>query len=292
MPGWRSTKSARKAMPLGVCFCALLAGCSPLQTLNEISDDGAYQRVADLAYGSAQRQRLDLYLPNPLPANAPLVVFFYGGGWRSGEKANYEFAAASLAAEGLVVAVPDYRLWPEVAFPQFVEDGAAALGWLSGHARDWGVSAERTFLMGHSAGAHIAALLALEPAYRASGGAGDLEITGWVGLSGPYDFLPIEDGYLLEVFPAPSRPESQPINHVSSDDPPALLIHGGDDDVVAPENSERLAAALDQAGVAVDLRIFDDRGHAAVAAALAPPLDFIASTREESLTFIQRLATP
>ena len=268
----------------------LTAGCSPLQTLSKLSDNGAYRRVPDLAYGPEARQRLDLYLPQARDEAAPLVLFFYGGGWRRGARESYEFVAAALAEDGFVVAVPDYRVWPEVRYPAFVEDGAAALAWLAQTGPRYGVNADRQVLMGHSAGAHIAALLALDPARRASAGAGDVEIAGLVGLAGPYDFLPLdEDSYLQEVFPPDTRAASQPIGYVSPDDPPALLIHGADDSLVEPGNSERLAQALAAAGVDVTLRIYADEGHASVAAALAPPLEFVAETRSETLAFLRRV---
>lgn len=269
---------------------ATLSACTPLQTLSTISDNGAYRRIAGLAFGPGERDRLDLYLPQAIAEDTPLVVFFYGGGWRRGDKADYEFVGAALAEAGFPVAVPDYRVWPEVRFPAFVEDGARALAWLGRKSPEFGIEGERVFLMGHSAGAHLAALLALDPSYRAAAGAGTREIVGWVGLSGPYDFLPLDEGsYLQEVFPAATREASQPINHVGPGAPPTLLIHGQDDRVVEPGNSRRLAKALSDAGADVTLRIFEDRGHAAIAAALAPPLDFIAETRPETIDFLRRI---
>lgn len=267
-----------------------LAACSPLRTLSELSDDGAYRRVSDLAYGPDTRQQLDLYLPETLDETTPLVVFFYGGGWRRGDKADYEFVAAALAGAGLAVAVPDYRVWPAVQYPAFVEDGAAALAWLGESASQYGLDGGQVFLMGHSAGAQIAALLALDPGFRERAGARAVVIKGLIGLSGPYDFLPLDEGsYLQDVFPAASRQDSQAINHVDPGDPPTLLIHGADDGVVEPGNSERLAEALAAAGVDVTLRIYEGRGHASIAAAFAPYLDFVAETRPETIAFIRRV---
>lgn len=293
IPRPASTRRRRRLAALAALAALALAvgtlvACTPLRTLSELSDDGPYLRVADLSYGADERQRLDLYLPDPAADGAPLVVFFYGGAWRRGEKEDYEFVAAALAGSGLAVAVPDYRLWPEVTYPAFVEDGAAALAWLSANAPDHDLDGRPVYLMGHSAGAHTAALLALEPAFRRRAGAAPMDIAGLVGLSGPYDFLPLDEGsYLQEVFPPAAREDSQPIRYVSGDDPPALLIHGLDDALVEPGNSERLAEALADAGVEVTLRLYEDRGHAAVAAALAPPLDFVAETRAETLEFIR-----
>lgn len=266
----------------------LAAGCSPIETLNAVSPSGHYQRTDDIAYGAAPSQRLDVYQPANTGERAPVVVFFYGGGWKGGARENFEFVASSLTKAGMVVVIPDYSFYPEVRFPSFVEDGAAATDWVFDNLDRLGGARDEVFLMGHSAGAHIAALLALDDRYLEDAGVED-QLRGWIGLSGPYDFLPIGSGYLQDVFPEASREASQPINYVSPADPPALLIHGGDDTTVEPGNTARLAARLREAGVPVTVEIYEDLGHAALVASLAPPLDFIAATLEESRQFIERL---
>lgn len=264
----------------------LLAGCSPLELLNKTSPDRHYERTADVAYGPDSRHVLDIYRPaSPLPS-APLVVFFYGGGWRSGDKNNYEFVASALTASGITVVVPDYRLFPDVAFPAFVEDAAAAVSWSVRNAGELGVSPDAVFLMGHSAGAHIAALLALDRSYLGRESGADVAIRAWVGLSGPYDFLPIEWSYLQDVFPEPVREQSQPVNFVTPDAPPALLIHGTDDSTVRIENSLSLLRRLHEKGVAARLERYEDVGHVSVVLALAPTLDFLADTLQDSRGFI------
>jgi acetyl esterase/lipase len=181
------------------------------------------------------------------------------------------------------VAIPDYRVYPDVRFPAFVDDAARAVARVlerEGRGR-------AVYLAGHSAGAHIAALLANDPRYLERAGVDAARIDGFVGLSGPYDFLPIESGYLLEVFPEATRVESQPIRFAGSRSPATLLIHGADDGVVEPGNSERLAGRLEAAGVPVQLRIYDGAGHVAVAAALAPRLQFVADTLDDVASWIQ-----
>ncbi len=265
------------------------AGCSPLETLNAVSPSGHYERTSGIPYGTAPEQRLDVYRPDEADDRAPVVIFFYGGGWREGAREDFEFVASSLTESGMVVVIPDYRLYPDVQFPTFVEDGAAATAWVFDNLERLGSAPDRVFLMGHSAGAHVAALLALDERYLDDAGV-DGALRGWIGLSGPYDFLPLESGYLLDVFPEVSREASQPINYVSPGDPAALLIHGGDDTTVEPGNTGRLAARLRESDVDVTVEIYEDLGHAALAASLAPPLDFIAATLEESRRFIERLA--
>lgn len=270
-----------------IAMLPLVAACSAFGLINAASSSSYYERYPDIAYGDRERQTLDVYEPSAAAAGAPVVVFFYGGGWRRGSKDDYEFVASSLTRAGYLVVVPDYRLYPQVRFPAFVEDAAAAVAWVDANAERFGGDSGTLFLMGHSAGAHIAALLALDARYVRRVGVMASGIDGLIGLSGPYDFLPLEEGYLQEVFPDPGRAQSQPINHVTPAAPPTLLIHGSDDTVVSPDNSRRLAAALDAAGVTVELKIYDGVGHARVAAALAPPLDFIAGTVTDAVAFIE-----
>lgn len=267
---------------------SMLAGCSAFDLINSTSPSGHYQRSVDQRYGELPRQRADVYVPRARnAAGSPLVVFFYGGGWKDGAKANYEFVAASLTRRGIVVVIPDYRLYPDVRFPSFVEDGAAALAWAIDNASRFDADTSRIFVMGHSAGAHIAALLALDPAYLDAAGSDVGALAGFIGLSGPYDFLPIEGGYLADLFPEQRREASQPINFVRVGAPPTLLIHGTDDDTVWPRNSERLAAALEAVDVPVTLRLYEDVGHARVVATLAPPLRFLAATLDDCIEFIR-----
>jgi acetyl esterase/lipase len=278
----------------GVILLLVLAtllsmACSPLGTLNRVSAADHYATERDLPFGDLPRQSLDIYRPVESPPGAPVVIFFYGGGWREGEKANYEFVASTLTEAGFTVVIPDYRLYPEVVFPTFVEDGARAVAWVERHLLEG--TPRPLVLMGHSAGAHIAALLALDRDYLERSGAGVERITGWIGLSGPYDFLPIESGYLLQVFPESSRERSQPIRFASEAAPPTLLAHGLDDTTVEPGNSRRLAVALDEAGTDVTLVEQEDTAHAATVAALAPPLEFVADTRQVVVGFIERLSS-
>ncbi len=267
-----------------------LAACSPIRLLNASSPSDHYERTADIPYGDDARQKLDVYVPHDLDAPAPMVVFFYGGGWRDGSKANYEFVASSLTEAGIVVVLPDYRVFPDVEFPAFVDDGAAAAAWALGNANKLGADPDRVFVMGHSAGAHIAAMLALDGRYLDAHGVTHQPFAGLIGLSGPYDFLPIQSGYLQRVFPESSRAASQPINFVTAGAPPTLLVHGADDNTVWPRNSRNLADALRGHDVDVTLAIYDGVGHARVVAALAPAVDFLARTRDDTRRFIARKA--
>jgi acetyl esterase/lipase len=263
----------------------LLAGCRPTAVVNMLSPSGHYTKQAGQSYGRDSRQQLDVYRPAAAAESAPVVVFFYGNGWREAARVDFEFVASSLTRAGIIVVIPDYRAHPQAVFPAFVEDGAAAVRWTMDNIPGVASGARPLFLMGHSAGAQIAALLALDERYLATL-ADPPPLAGFIGLSGPYDFLPLEPGYLREVFPEETRPLSQPIEFVSPRAPPTLLVHGTADERVLPENSRRLARALEAHGVSVTLRMYDNAGHVRVVAALAPPLQFIAHTLEDAVTFI------
>lgn len=277
---------APRRIALAGVLALSLAACSPLTVINTASPSGHFERTSDVPYGELPRQRLDVYVPKSLRAPAPLVIFFYGGGWRDGDKTDYEFVASSLTDAGNIVVIADYRLFPDVVFPTFVEDSAMAAAWALQNVERLGANPDEVFVMGHSAGAHIAALLALDRQYLAAVGIDHQPFAGLIGLSGPYDFLPIESGYLLDVFPEKLRDESQPVNYVSSRAPRTLLIHGSDDTTVRPSNSRSLANALRSAGVDVTTTFYDDVGHARVVVALAPPLDFLSGTLDDSIAFI------
>lgn len=293
--------ASRQMSLLLIALVLALAGsaCSPLGLVNTLSPSRHYERVANVAYGSHARHRLDVYLPHgagsipkSVSASQPLVVFFYGGGWKSGDRADYEFVASSLTKAGFAVVIPDYRLFPEVVFPAFIEDGASAVAWAFREASAYGFDTEQIYIMGHSAGAHLAALLATDQQYLAEHGHCTESIRGLIALSGPYDFLPINSSYLVDLFPEHLRRDSQPINFVSERTPPTLLLHGAEDDVVDAQNSQTLAKLLKQHNVSVDLKVYEKEGHASVAAALAPPLDFTGDTLEDTLAFLRHARTP
>jgi acetyl esterase/lipase len=268
------TQEKRRTLTFGLAgLCATaLAACSPVNLLNAAIPSGGYRKTSGLAYGSDPQQELDVYLPVEAGATRPVVVFFYGGSWQSGNRGNYLFVAQALTSRGYVAVLPDYRKYPETAFPGFVDDAAAAVRWTRDHAHEFGGDPARIFVMGHSAGAHLAALIATDPRYLAAQSMSKADLRGMIGLAGPYDFLPIQDRKLLDVFPASTRPESQPINFVTGHEPPMFLAAGTDDTIVDPGNTDRLAAALRKHGDSVEVRHYDGFGHVRIVSALALPL--------------------
>ena len=243
-------------------------------------------------FGPQSWQRLDVYRPAHAAADAPVIVFWYGGSWTQGSKESYRFVGAALADLGYVVVLPDYRLYPQVRFPGFLTDAADAVAWVERHAADYGGDPQRIVLMGHSAGAHMAAMLAMNDIYLRQAGADPKDIRALIGLSGPYELTP-NDATLNAIFAAPYTPQDwQVLPYVSSGAPVSLLIHGAADEVVWPRNSERLAAALRAAGVPVVLKIYPDRGHAATVAALSWVLRWRSPTLADIREFMQTLPGP
>jgi len=266
----------------------LLAACSPTTVLNALAPRDGITVTNDIRYGDQPRRLLDVYAPQPSDKPAPVVVFFYGGNWDSGAKEMYRFVGAALAARGVLTVIPDYQLYPQVRFPAFMYDAAAAVAWTRANVARYGGDAGRLFIMGHSAGGQIATLLALDSTYLQSV---DLspqrDVCGVIGLAGPYDFLPLHSDELKDIFgPEPERQRSQPINYVSAQAPPMLLLAGSADDTVDPGNTLRLAAKLRAAGARVQDELYPGVGHKALIAAFARPLGWLAPTREAVVRFI------
>ncbi|MBM3514728.1 MAG: alpha/beta hydrolase [Alphaproteobacteria bacterium] len=262
-----SISFTRRALTGGL-GAAALAGCSPTQMLNALVPDDTYEREAGLSYGEGPRRRLDVYRPRDGSSSArPLVVFFYGGSWRNGARGNYAFVGEALAAMGAVAVLPDYRVFPEARHPDFVEDGAAAVRWAAANAGRYGADPARLIVMGHSAGAHIAALLTLDRAF----GVADA-ISGFVGLAGPYAFDPLEYRSTRDVFAhLPDPGVVRPVRYARADAPPMLLLHGDDDTTVGPYNSADLAAALAGTGASHRLVVLPGTGHIGIVLGLSAP---------------------
>jgi len=282
------TRTLRTLWPLAAAVLLLAAGCSPLRALGGFASGPV---AVDVPYGGDGDVALDVFAHNgPAAADAALrdvIVFFYGGGWQNGSKEAYRFVGSRLAEQGFVVVLPNYRHYPEEPFPAFVEDAAAAVAWVFEHAGDYGGDPARVFVMGHSAGAHIAALVHFDERYRQRAGASRAPC-GFIGLSGPYDFLPLVGDELEAIFPRALRDDSQPINFVNGSEGPVLLVHGLQDNTVKPRNSAKLAEVIRQAGGAAELQIYDGRGHVGVLLSLSRPFAFLAPTLDSVTDFVRR----
>lgn len=246
-------------------------------------------RVADLRYAEGERGRMDLYPATRAATPRPLVVFFYGGNFTAGAKADYRFAGVALARAGYVTVIPDYRVYPAVRWPGFVQDAARAVVAAQRLAAERGADPHRVVLVGHSAGAYLAAMLALEPSWLREAGGDPADVAGFVGLSGPYDIDP-NTAPLKAIFDAVATPDQyRPLRHVRAGAPPALLLHGAKDDLVGVSHSEKLAAALRAAGTNVRLKIYPGLGHADTVAALSLPARRRADTLAQISAFLASL---
>ena len=253
---------ARRGLFAGLA--GLLGGCSPATLLNATVSRQGFTCEADVAYGTDRRQKLDLYRPDKPRADGRTVIFFYGGSWDSGAKNDYLFVAQALAASGYTVVIPDYRLYPAVRFPAFIDDGARAVRWTADR-----VGSDKVFVMGHSAGVDR------------------MKLEGAIGLSGPYDFLPLKSARLIDIFGGANNPRIEAITFAKAPLPPVLLIHGTADTTVYPRNSTNLAAAWRAAGAPVELKLYPDVGHIDVVAALSGLLTGRAPTRTDVLAWLE-----
>lgn len=256
-----------------------------MDALNALTPDEGTTRLPSLAYAEGEAGTLDLYLPpGGATAGAPVLVFFPGGGWRSAAKEDYRFLGSAFAARGWVVAIPDYRQVPEVTYPAFVEDGAAAVAALPGLLAARGLAAGPLVLAGHSAGAHTALMLALDPRWlRTHGLAPCRDVAAVLGLAGPYAIFPTRARTVVAAFgPAPQPRDAEPIFHAGPAAPPAVLFTGTDDTLVSPRNSRALADALTRSGAQARLREFEGIGHLDIVGVIAAPLRHVAPVLEEA----------
>ena len=273
-----------------VALLLAVTACTPLATLNALAASDQHTRLADVAYGPLPRQRLDIYRPaGATPAGGwPVVVFFYGGSWNQGERAQYGFVGAALASRGMLTLVADYRLYPEVRFPTFLADSALALAWGLKNAAEQGGNPRRVFVMGHSAGAYNAAMLALDPRWLAATGHAPRELAGFIGLAGPYDFLPMTNLAAQPVFFHPHYPPgTQPRAFAGPQAPRSFLAAGATDDLVDPErNTATLAARLQAAGVGVTQQRYERVNHLTLIGAFGLPLRWLAPVLDDVTAFV------
>jgi acetyl esterase/lipase len=275
---------------LPLAALSLLAACAPSATLNALTPRSTHSVTNAVAYGALPRQKLDVYKPAQAAAAGgyPVVVFFYGGSWNSGERANYAFVGEALASRGVLTLVADYRVYPEVRYPDFLTDSALALAYGLKQAEALGGNPQRVFVMGHSAGAYNAAMLALDARWLKAAGHAPTELAGFIGLAGPYDFLPMTNVTTQPVFFHPNYPEgSQPVSYVDASSPRSFIGAAKKDSLVDPQrNSVALAGQLQTAGVPTSLKLYDRVNHVTLAAALSAPLRWLAPVLDDVVEFI------
>ena len=299
MPMPQTTRNRRllpAALSLGALAAAVLlvAACSPTTVLNALAPRDTASVTTDVPYASGDRRKLDVWRPaTAAPAAGwPVVVFFYGGTWNQGDRAEYRFVGEALASRGILTLIADYRLYPEVTYPDFMVDSAKALAWGLDRARSLGGDPKRVFVFGHSAGGYNAAMLALDERWLKAEGHAPSELAGWVGLAGPYNFLPSRNPDVQPVFHHPDYPKAaQPVEHTAGSSPPAFLGAARNDKLVDPQRSTvGLARKLEAAGTPVTLHLYDHVSHTTLIGAFAAPLRFLSPVLDDVSAFIH--ATP
>jgi acetyl esterase/lipase len=249
---------------------------------------GARQVAEGIAFGR-HGQRLDIWAPaDASTGKLPVVVFWYGGGWAKGDRAAYAFAGRALAREGFLVVIPDYRKVPDVHFPAFVEDGAEALAWVHGNVASHGGDPDRIGVMGHSAGAYQAVMLALDPKWLTAAGLDPEIVKAGVGLSGPYDFYPFDKPRSIAAMGRWPRPlETQPITYARKDAPPLLLVTSEGDKTVRPKNANNLGAKLRGLGAPVEVKNYGPLDHEEVVMALSVPFRSKGPVLADAVAFLK-----
>jgi acetyl esterase/lipase len=239
-------------------------------------DQGTAEVADGLSFGTLPRQKLDIWAPKAKTTQKlPVLVFLYGGGWHWGERGEYGFAGRAFASKGFIVVVPDYRLYPAVRFPAFIEDSAAAIKWVQTNISRFGGDPDRIAVAGHSAGAYNSLMVALDPQWL-----GDKPVKAVISLSGPADFFPFtSESSVNAMGNAPDPLQTQPVTFVRRDAPPILLMHGTADTVVRVRNSISLEAKQKASGGKISLRTLDGASHNDVVMAL--------SVLDESARFLQ-----
>ncbi len=262
-----------------------------------ITADGGVRVERGVSFGPQARHKLDIYRPNGRADRGPVVLFIYGGSWREGDRAIYGFVGAAMAARGFTTIIPDYRLYPDVLFPSFIEDAALAYGWVHDHMASPGTGPSKKrrplFVMGHSAGAHIAALLTLDQRYLRKLNKTITFPAGLIGLAGPMAFDPTTDLTTKDVFASTTdKPDqARPIAQIRSGLPPVLLIHGEKDETVGPWNSRKFAKALQQVGTSTCKIEVPDVGHVGLVLAFSRPLRWRAPVLTATVRFINEVSS-
>ena len=236
------------------------------------------------AYAAGESHQADIYRPSG-PGPHPVVVFLYGGGWRSGSKEDVAYVGAAFARRGFVTVIPEYRHVPAASLPDILNDNAAAVAWTLAHAAEFAGDPHRVVIVGHSSGAWAAAMLGLDAAWLERAGTSPEALAGIVGLSGPYAVAALTDPQDRQVFAGSDR-ALQPINHAAGPHPAMLLLTGAADRDVKPSGTVALAEKLQRSAGTQQVRIYPGLGHGDMVEALSVPFSLHASVAKDICRFV------
>lgn len=264
-----------------------LSGCSGADLLNLTIPRSGYVLHKDIAYGTEPRQMMDIYVPDRITADTCVMVFFYGGSWQGGSKDIYRFVGQAFTSKNCITVIPDYRVYPDVSYPVFLEDSAKAVTWVHDNIAKYGALTKDIYLSGHSAGAYNAMMLTLRPELLAAADGKISWIKGTIGIAGPYNFLPFTDPNIIKLFSTEKDKATQPINYVHTGVVPIMLATGDADTEVDPRNSHTLADKLKAQGNNVTEYSYKGIGHVGMALSLARGFRYRAPLLNDIEAFIK-----
>jgi acetyl esterase/lipase len=226
-----------------------------------LAEEAGFSVTSDIPFGDLPRQVLDIYSPEMVSSDTPVLVFLYGGGFSNGNKTQIRWIARSFVQSGVIVVTPNYRLYPEVTFPAFIEDTAMAVSYVWRNLRNGADIPRPIILGGWSAGAYISAMVAYDGRYLEAVGTPPRAVTGFIGLAGPYWGGLCAGERCPHIFPEGTEANWPVARFVDASDPPMLLVRGTHDIFVDIGNLETLAAAGEAAGIDVTTVVVKDGFH-------------------------------
>jgi acetyl esterase/lipase len=277
--------------PLCLLFALVLAASAAAQQAAPARTELVVKRDIPYAEPAQPRQVLDVYAPAGAK-KLPVVFWIHGGGWQTGDKSNVAAKPRAFADRGFVFVSTNYRLLPHADMGTLVRDVAKAVGWVHDHIAGYGGDPKRLFIMGHSAGAQLAALLCTDDRYLKAEGVSLASVRGCVPVDGDTYDLPL----IIETGAARRKSLGQPepkfghyqkfgsdpvkhrdfsaVNHVAKGKriPPFLLLHV-DNHVDVTAQAVRLREALRSAGIPAETFAAPDTDHVKLDANLGLPDD-------------------
>ncbi len=266
-----------------IALLLLFAACTPVKFLNTITPSGSYKFAKDVAYMDGERQKLDIYQPKDPKPGTPVIIFVHGGSWDTGSKSIYKFVGEAFASQGYTTVIPNYRLYPDVVYPEFVNDTAAAIAYTAKRYPERGL-----IVIGHSAGAYNAMMVTVEPKYLQAQGVEVCQtIAGTVGLAGPYGAFPLKAERLLIIFPDRHTAEDAPVNLIKGPTPPIFMAIGDKDTTVSELHSTELQKLIGARGGSADYKMYPGLNHTDVVKVLSRYFDDDSELKGDILSFIE-----
>ena len=274
-----------KALAGFMAAATAIAACAPVTILNGITPSSTFERTKNVSFGEGDRDALDIYRAEKPKADAPVLVFVHGGSWDSGSKGIYKFLAEGFTKSGYDIVVPNYRIYPNAKFPNFLEDNAKAVAFTAGRFPD-----RKIVLLGHSAGAYNVLMLALRDEYlRGAGVDRCAVISGVVGLAAPTGIVPLKSERLIEIFPDRFTADDAVLNNVTGPTPAVFLGHGESDTTVYPKNSTALAEKITARGGVAQVETYPGQSHTDVVKVLSRHFDDDTTLKADVVNFIEGL---